>query len=206
MKSKKISVMDKVDLTVLILSFAVFVLIDITKIELLLFGNLFNDFFINSILFAISVIVTICNMICKMKGRNLDKGQKNVFAIFCIMGAVGVAMNVFICYGNTKNTLDMERIVLSDGKMILFSEYIDYMAGTTPELTYMNVYQINGVIAKKLGKIDESPFSNKCLLQDKYTYEYDEANKKLTVICEHGSASLEEQNGTGFWSGEFTLE
>ncbi|MDE6709809.1 MAG: hypothetical protein K2J76_04910, partial [Oscillospiraceae bacterium] len=79
------------------------------------------------------------------------------------------------------------------------------------ELTYMDVYQINGFAAKKAGEIDESYFSNKCLLQDKYTYEYDEANKKLTIICEYGTfdsgfLKLKEEYDTGFLEREFTLE
>ena len=93
----------------------------------------------------------------------------------------------------------------------MLSERIDYIAGTEIELTYMDVYQISGIAAKKLGKIDESYFSNKCLSQDKYTYEYDEASKKLTIICEYGTygdsfVSLKEEYDTGFWEEEFILE
>ena len=95
----------------------------------------------------------------------------------------------------------MERITLSDGNEIIFKEYIEQK-----EYTYIEVYQVNGIIAKKIGFIDEIFFYNQCLLQDKYSYEYDEAGKKLTVICEHGSASLEELYGTDFWEREFILE
>lgn len=203
MKSKKISVMDIVEITVLLSALAFAVLMESTKIELLLFGYLFNEFFISSILFVISIIVTICNVICKMKRRSLDKGQKNVFAVFCIMAVVGAVMNASICYSDIKNTVDTEQVTFSDGNKILLRERIGYVKSILVKYeatyTYMDVYQIKGITAKKLGETGEQYFTNRSLLQDIYVYEYDEESKKLTL-------HHKEEYDTGFWEKEFTLE
>lgn len=107
----------------------------------------------------------------------------------------------------------MEQITLSDENKILLNERATYskFGERKFEYTYMDVYQIKGITVKKLGEINETYFSNKCLSQDKYSYEYDEQSKKLTVICEYGTygdsvVHLKEEYDTGFWSGEFTLE
>ena len=65
--------------------------------------------------------------------------------------------------------------------------------------------------AALLQQIDETDFSNNCLEQGKYEYEYDEKSKLLTVICEYGeygddTVFLKEEYDTGFMSYEFELE
>lgn len=203
MKSSKISVMDTVELTVLFLALAVAVLFEITKRELLLFGYLFNEFFISSIIFVISVIVTICNVICKMKRKNLYKEQKVFLAVFCAMAVICTAMNTYMCCDDIKNTIDTEQITFSDGNKILLRERIGYVKSILVKYeatyTYMDVYQIKGITAKKLGETGEQYFTNRSLLQDIYTYEYDETSKKLTL-------HHKKEYDTEIWEKEFLLE
>ena len=132
---------------------------------------------------------------------------------FAVIFVLEAGLIVWYAYDNINEKADRERLVLSDGNEILLKERIAHITigETRFEHTYMDVYHINGFAAKKLGEIDETYFSNKCLSQDKYTYEYDEASKKLTIICEYGTygnevVRLKEEYDTGFWEKEFTLE
>ncbi|MDE5577277.1 MAG: hypothetical protein K2J11_07815, partial [Oscillospiraceae bacterium] len=146
-------------------------------------------------------------------GQPKSKKRTKCMVVCAVFFALEVGVIVWAVHENIKNTVDIEQITLSDGNEILLKERISHttIGKTRFEDTYMDVYQINGIAAKKLGEIDESYFSNKCLLQDKYTYEYDEASKKLTIICEYGTygngvVRLKEEYDTGFWEKEFTLE
>lgn len=171
---------------------------------LFLFGYVWNVNFILIFLEMVMFVVLFVSLIGQPKGKKQIIGM-----ILCVvMVALEAALTVWAVYKDVKNIVDTEQITLSDGNEILLEERIthDKIGETRYEITYIIVYQINGIAIKEVGGINETYFSNKCLLQDKYSYEYDEASKKLTVICEHGSASLEEQNGTGFWEREFTLE
>ena len=162
---------------------------------------------VNYILIFFQMVMFIYFFISWIDQPKSKKRTKCMIAC-AVMFALEASVIVWAVYEDVKNIVDTEQITLSDGNEILLKERIthDKIGETRFEITYISVYQINGIAAKKLGGINETYFSNKCLLQDKYSYEYDEAGKKLTVICEHGSASIEEEYGTGFWEKEFTLE
>ena len=175
--------------------------------EPFLFGYVWDANFILIFFQMVMFVAVFVSLIGQPKGKKQIIGM-----ILCaVMFALEAGLIVWYAYENGKKNADTEQITLSDGSKVMLSERIDYIAETKIELTYMYVYQIKGITAKKLGKIDESYFSNKCLLQDKYTYEYDEANKKLTIICEYGTfdsgfLKLKEEYDTGFWEKEFILE
>ncbi|MDE5741734.1 MAG: hypothetical protein K2H90_04725 [Oscillospiraceae bacterium] len=177
--------------------------------ELFLFGYVwypnYIGFFSEVLMFAWLLLAWI--------GAPKSKKRRNVIIVCAVMLVLEAGLIVWSVYDHTKNTADTERITLSDGSEIILHERVTYskFGEKKFEYTYMDVYQINGITSKKLGRIDETYFSNKCLSQDKYTYEYDEAGKKLTVICEYGTygdsvVRLKEEYDTGFLSKEFTLE
>ena len=135
------------------------------------------------------------------------KGKKQIIAmILCaVMFALEAGLSVWYAYENSKKNADTEQITLSDGNKILLRERIGYIRGVEDkfekkfEYTYMDVYQIKGITAKKLGETGEQYFTNMSLLQDIYTYEYNEENKRLTV-------SHKNEYDTEAWEKEFILE
>lgn len=192
--SKAGDVLDVIWLCIFLIIFGFWIYLDKTGSEPFLFGRVWNI----RILFTFLLLANAINKFFLLKKRSADRKTIITYGVLITLIACSFLYDV---YSDIKNTTDTEQITLSDGNEIIFKEYI-----RKKEYTYIDVYHVNGIIAKKLGYIDEIFFYNQCLLQDKYSYEYDEAGKKLTVICEHGSASLEEQYGTGFWEREFTLE
>ena len=203
-KKIKIGISDIIVFVILVIILGFFIYLTITDSELFLFGYVWKINDIGNFFNMISAAVVFM----EWKGQPKSAKRRNVMILCAVLFIFEIGLISWSAYDNINEKVDRERLILSDGKEVMLSERIDYskLSEGKLEFTYMDVYQINGIAAKNLGKINESYFSNKCLLQDKYTYEYDEASKKLTVICEHGSASLEEQNGTGFWSKEFLLE
>lgn len=52
--------------------------------------------------------------------------------------------------------------------------------------TKIDIYRVRGRLAKKIGEIDETYFSVKCIEQDMYTYNISEDGSLLTVNCNYG--------------------
>lgn len=53
--------------------------------------------------------------------------------------------------------------------------------------TKIGVYRVRDRMAKKLGEIDEKPFSVRCVADKKYTYDISENGDIITVHCNYGS-------------------
>lgn len=100
---------------------------------------------------------------------------------------------------------------LSDGTVVLLSERNDHIAGDPQsKLTYINLYRLKGFKAVKIGRIDETYFSNRCLVQDKYILDYNEETKTITVACEYGVygneyVHLTEEFDTGVLTYKFII-
>lgn len=208
-KKTKIGIFDIVVIGFEAVILGLFIYLKIAGGELFLFGYVW---YVNFILVFFQMVMFISFFISWI-GQPKSKKRIICMTLCAVMFVLQTGVIVWYVYDDTKNITDTEQITLSDGNEILLKERIShYKIGETRfEDTYMDVYQINGITAKKLGKIDETYFSNKCLLQDKYAYEYDEVGKKLTVTCEYGTygdsvVRLKEEYDTGFWSEEFTLE
>lgn len=177
--------------------------------DLFLFGYIWDRQYLRDFTIVVLYIVFLYMWMGKPKSR-----KRNICMILAlvmiILGVGGISYGV---YRDVKNTVEVEQIVLPDGREVLFTETLGHVRilEKTFELTYFNIYQKNGIIVRKIGEIDESYFSNKCLSQDTYSYEYDEADRKLTVVCEYGTyedsvVSLKEEYDTGTLRWEFVLE
>lgn len=203
-KKTKIRIFDIVVIVILAAILGFLIYLKAVDRELFLFGYVWYP---NYIGFFLEVLLLA------WIGAPKSKKRRNVIIVCAVMLVLEAGLIVWAVYDNIKNTADTEQITLSDRNKILLNESTTYgkIGEKKFEYTYMDVYQINGIAAKKLGRIDETYFSNKCLSQDKYSYEYDEQSKMLTVVCEYetygdGTVRLKEEYDTGFWSGEFTLE
>lgn len=208
-KKTKIGIFDiaAIGFAAVILGFAIY--LKIAGGELFLFGYVWHYTDIGNFLNAFLCVWYFISWV----GQPKSAKRRNIMILCVVLFVLEIVLIFWAVYEDIKNTADMEQITLSDGNKILLNERTTYskFGERKFEYTYMDVYQINGITAKKLGKIDETYFSNKCLSQDKYSYEYDEQSKKLTVVCEYGTygdgmVRLKEEYDTGFWSEEFTLE
>ncbi len=177
--------------------------------DLFLFGYIWDRQYLSEFTIAVLYI----GFFVMWKGQPKSRKRNICMILALVMIVLGVGSISYEVYRDVKNTVEVEQIVLPDGKEILFTETLSHVRilEKTFENTYFNVYLKNGIIVRKVGEIDESYFSNKCLSQDTYSYEYDKADRKLTVVCEYGTygdsvVSLKEEYDTGTLSWEFILE
>lgn len=208
-KKNKIGILGIICIVIAFIIFGFIIYLTITDRELFLFGYMWKT---NYVVGFLSVLMWACIIILRI-GKPKSKKERNIMILCTVLSVLEIGLLAWAAYDNFNEKADRERLVLSDGNEIFLKERIAHstIGETRFEHTYMDVYQINGFAAKKLGEIDETYFSNKCLSQDKYTYEYDEASKKLTIICEYGTygdgfVRLKEEYDTGFWEKEFILE
>ncbi len=73
-----------------------------------------------------------------------------------------------------------------DVPSVVLCEVTEFNNMMNDESTYINVYQVNGRIAKKLGIIDEVYFSVECIKDDMYTYFINEEKNTITIECSYG--------------------
>ena len=217
---KESAVSQEKDRSVLTVGFWVYVIVIIALLglgwylnhmesDLFLFGYIWDRQYLRE--FTIPVLYI--GFLFMWKGRPKSRKRKIYMILALVVIILYVGSIPYFVYRDMKNTVEVEQIVLPDGKEVLFTETLSHVRiiEKTFENTYFNIYQKNGIIIRKVGEIDESYFSNKCLSQDTYSYEYDEADRKLTVVCEYGTygdsvVSLKEEYDTGILSWEFVLE
>lgn len=217
--AKESAVSQEKDRSVLTVGFWVYVIVIIALLglgwylnhmesDLFLFGYIWDRQYLSEFTLAVLHIGFLMWM-SQLKSRK----RKIVMILALVVIILYVGVIPYSVYRDMKNRVEAEQIVLPDGREVLFTETLGHVRilEKTFELTYFNVYQKNGIIVRKIGEIDESYFSNKCLSQDTYSYEYDEADRKLTVVCEYGTygdsvVSLKEEYDTGILSWEFVLE
>lgn len=182
------SIFKKVRIIVTLLLYGVCIVIccylTINGGTLYIFDRFFNP---NIFLFLVYMLISGENMYLYIRSPKEEKKPVARTAVMLIISALGVGS---IIYFGVKDPPYTVAETLPDGTVILLSEYKDYLAGFEKnpenELTYLDVYRLKGFKAVKIGNINETRFSNKCLAQDKYTLDYNEETKTVTVACEYG--------------------
>lgn len=144
----------------------------------------------------------------KDERKHINGTVVSCLTVMLIISVLGAGS---IIYSGVKDPPYTVAETFSDGTVILLCERNDHIAGEPQsKLTYLDVYRLKGFKAVKIGKIDETRFSNRCLAEDKYTLDYNEKTKALTVACEygdysHGFINLKEEFDTGTLTYEFII-
>lgn len=198
---------DIADCVLMILCVALFIFTGGEKIYV------FDRFFSGHIFIFIGYLVIGAeHLFLYLRGLKAGKKTGKYIAAAILTAAIslfGIAVNIYFAFSGT---LYIIAETFSDGTKVLLSERTDYIAGhdKTPEneLTYIDVYRLKAFKAVKIGTIDETYFSNKCLAQSKYALDYSADEKKLTVSCEYGVygnsfVHLKEEYDTGILVYEF---
>ena len=181
------------------------------NLNLYICGKVFHPYLLQHLGILFWFTANFMNM-CEIKHKKSEKVPKGI--AFLVIGMVTLCL-----WGITDSTIDglkdsetQNIITLSDGKEITMNEVTDYSSLNKDwELHYIYVYRTKGIIAEKIGEIDETYFSNRCIADGKYTYEYNESTKVLKIVCEYGkygndTVKLKPEYDTGYMDFEFQLE
>ena len=136
-----------------------------------------------------------------------------VFTHGMLAAAGAVIALVVALYGGVKDvrhskTADM--LVMSGGRNALLTEYTEKNGTAGKENTFIDVHILYGRVAIKLGNIDETYFSNKCVEKDLYAYSLNESDNVLTIECEYGDfgdgiVAIDPSHGTSTIKYDFKL-
>lgn len=74
-----------------------------------------------------------------------------------------------------------------DVPSVVLCEVTKFNNMVNADSTYIDVYRVNGRIAKKLGIIDEVYFSVECIKDGLYTYFINHEKNTITIECSYGS-------------------
>ncbi len=178
---------------------------------LYIFDRFFNP---NIFLFLVYMLLSGESIYLYIRSPQEEKKEKKPVAgtaVMLIISVLGIGSIIYFAVKDPPYTVSE---TLPDGTVILLSEHKDYLAGFEKnpknELTYLDVYRLKGFKAVKLGDINETYFSNKCLAQDKYTLDYNEEARTVTVACEYGVygneyVHLKEEFDTGVMTYDFII-
>lgn len=175
---------------------------------LYIFDRFFNP---NIFLFLVFMLISGENMYLYIRSPQEEKKEKKPVAGTAVMLIISVLGIGSIIYFGVKDPPYTVAETLPDGTVILLAERNDHSAGEPQsKLTYLDVYRLKGFKAVKIGNIDETRFSNRCLAEDKYTLDYNEETRVLTVACEygdysHGFINPKEELDTGVMTYKFII-
>lgn len=166
----------------------------------------FDNFIFGSLIIDKNLINSINNIVMGISLFHMYRNKKKSgFSVLCIILVVTFAGMIIWDFATCdKYTIAKENITLSDNTKIFLLE-------KKSDRKYIDIYKANFIFAEKLGRIDEYYYSNDCLADDKYTYQYNEDKKILNIICEYGIYGNEfvkrkEEFDTGFDNFEFVIE
>ena len=170
--------------------------------ELLLGNIVINDKVLSRFMLICSTIYStlIRRRRCLSEKHKMSKARVITTVIVVLLG-------IWLITSDVEGTIAKGELSLSDGKKVLMIE--KYFEDRYND-KYIEVYQKGFLTCVKLGEIDECYYFNTCLLQNKYSYDYNVQNKLLTVHCEYGiwreKGALPPKNDTGIISTEFQLK
>lgn len=201
--SRKVLILENIFLVVTLVFYSAFLLLSILDRELLL-GSLVID---PRILGNLGLSCQMVYVGFTRKRSTKPKPGKIAWRICLIMSIFLILLEVSSISSDIKDTIAEKELTLSDGKKILMIE--SYYGSTQSEICRdITVYQKGFLSGTRLGRIDEFCFSNNCLLQNKYSYNYDAQSKILTIHCEHGRTDkrISVFDDTGIFSTEFQVK
>ena len=191
---------DIIEIVMLLLIIAELIYIFKTGNTLYVFGYFipYSIFFYISfaVFFAVVLATSVSNCVISFR-KDKKKIGSGILSIIttCLMFIV-FTMRMTL---TDSVTTTYEIIDLSDSKVCI-NERGSYN-------TYLDVYQINGIIAKSMtGKMNTDFPSQNCIENGKWYHTYNESDKKLTIMLYDNADGNDEDGGTEFTEYEFTLK
>ncbi len=145
---------------------------------------------------SVSIVSLISAVIAAGRFFVKNKAKLNGSTIYDFLYFIGscfvLLVFLIIAVGTIKDAkeyeLASEKLILSDGNVVLINEFQEF-----PDYTEIKVYKINGIIAKEIYAFRESSyFSDLCIKENKWDYSYSETDKKLTLILRYDKPKNED--------------
>ncbi|MCM1529050.1 MAG: hypothetical protein NC093_03540 [Alistipes sp.] len=169
-------------MTLLVCGFGFFAYCKLTGSSIRLFGRLFGcyslGFFAVLLLLIVRSVMVFIKTGKKMNYRLFLDISAVVITLFCLINCLATDIKA----SGTKDILkigDKNRVMLCES---VFTDENDVVTEVR-----IDVYSINGRLCRKLGEIDETLFSVRCVETDSYRYYISDDGRQLTLECLYGA-------------------
>ncbi|MCM1133368.1 MAG: hypothetical protein NC340_07840 [Ruminococcus flavefaciens] len=154
-----------------------------------IFGTLISGY---TFAFVSAFAVLLAYLLSYMKKNNGNFDFTSGFYIAVLSVILICMVNSFAEDRNNSKVKDVLPIAVateedSDVPSVMLCEVTKYNNIVNGNSTYIDVYRVNGRIAKKLGVIDEVYFSVECIKNDMYTYFINYEKNTITIECSYGT-------------------
>ncbi|MBP3379898.1 MAG: hypothetical protein J6K77_03425 [Ruminococcus sp.] len=190
---KKAKVMETfyfIFMTLLVLGFGFFAYCKLTDSSLRLFGRLFGcyslGFFAVLLFFIVRSVMVFVRTGKKMNYRLFLDISAVVITLFCLINSLATDM---------KASAAKDILRLGDKSSVMLCESVLTDDNDAVTEVRIDVYAMNGRLCRKIGEIDETLFSVRCVETDSYRYYISEDGRQLTLECLYGT----------YGSGTYTL-
>lgn len=165
-----------IGITLAALAFCVFGYMKLADMEIFVFDRIIGCYTICFTAVTAFMLVRIFTMYSKTK--KIDY-QTWLMIVACVVSGACLINSVAEDFGKSKVK---DGIKINEATMVYICESTQKNGHTK-----IDVYRVRDRMAKKLGEIDEKPFSVKCVADKKYTYDISENGDIITIHCNYGS-------------------
>lgn len=181
-KAKVLETFYYIFMTILVCGFGFFCYCKLTDSSVRIFGRLFGcyslGFFAVLLFFIVRSVMVFLRTGKKMNYRLFLDLSAVVITLFCFINCLATDMK-------SSGTKDILRLGEKSRAMLCETVFTDD-DGAITEIC-IDVYSMNGRICRKIGEIDETLFSVRCVETDSYRYYISEDGRQLTLECLYGT-------------------
>ncbi len=169
-------------MTLLVCGFGFFAYCKLTGTSLRLFGRLFGCYSMGFsavfLFFAVRSVMVFVKTGKKMSYRLFLSLSAVLITLFCLINCLATDIS-------SSGTKDILKLGEKNSVMLCESVVTDDNGAVTE--VRIDVYGMNGRLCRKLGEIDETLFSVRCVETDSYRYYISEDGRQLTLECLYGT-------------------
>jgi len=167
-------------LTLAVMALVFFLYLLLVDGGLFLFGYVFSPYTLAFAVIAFVFLLRTGDLLKRNGGKVSYHGTLAAAA-----AVIALAAAVYGGVRDIRHTRTADMLVMS-GRNALLTEYTEKNGTTGKDNTFIDAHILYGRIAMKLGRIDETYFSNKCVEKDLYAYSVNDTENVLTIECEYG--------------------
>lgn len=138
---------------------------------------------------AFAILLAYLLNYLKKNNGNFNFNSGFITAILCVLLICAINSTVEdIKNSKVKDVLPIGTATeeIPDIPSVVLCEITKFNNMMNADSTYIDVYRVNGRIAKKLGTIDEVYFSVECIKDGLYTYFINQKKNTITIECSYG--------------------
>lgn len=189
-----------IGITLAAAAFCFFGYMKLADIEIFIFNRIIGCYTICFTAVVVFLLIRIYTLYSKTKHVNY---QVVLMSIACFVGALCFINSIAEDFSKSKRK---DKITVNETTMVYLCERVEKSGHTK-----IDVYRVRDRLVKKIGEIDEKPFSVRCVAEGAYDYFVGDNGDVITINCKYGKyyderVALKSEYDKGYLSYTFALE